>query len=68
MASRHASDRATAPGLVYREIYFGISPVVVASVYKFKLLKNSRKNNSFSKEPVGYLNYYLHYSLMATRN
>ena len=46
--------------VVYGEIGSGITPAVIATVYKLKLLKNSRKDNSFSKKTVGYLNYYLH--------
>ena len=39
--------------VVYAEIYSGVSPVVVANVYELKLLKNSRKDNSFSKKSCG---------------
>ena len=36
--------------VVYGEICSGVTPAVVATVYKLKLLKKSRKDNSFSKK------------------
>ena len=47
------------------KICSGVTPAVVATVYKLKLLNNSRKDNFFSKKTVGYLNYYLQRALLS---
>ena len=39
--------------VVYGKICSGVTPAVVASVHKLLLLKNSRKDNAFSKENCG---------------
>ena len=39
--------------MVYGIFCYGVTPAIFATVYKLKLLKNSRKDNSFSKQKCG---------------